>query len=215
RPQFLLPVKALSDRCRNLFRQTLQEQMPEALAQLPPQVWKQRWVVHSAAVGSGQNALGYLSRYVFKTATGNRQLELLPNGRLRWPFRQSGTGAWRSIELEPLEFIRRFLQHVLPANFHRVRRFGWLHPAARARLNRVRALLKTPPRLAAAEQAAWQPPAPSQQPHPLTAPAATASIPARLSCPRCSKPLVLVGHWRPGQDWRGLLVGAPAGGQRT
>ena len=161
RPKFLLPVKALSDRCRTLFRQALEKQMPEALADLPPKVWQQRWVVHSAAVGSGQNALRYLSRYVFKTATGNRPLQLLPNGRLRWPFRHSGTGAWRHIDLEPFEFLRRFLQHVLPAGFHRVRRFGWLHPGGRAKLNRVRALLQIPPLLSAAEQAAWQPPAPA------------------------------------------------------
>lgn len=114
RPQFLLPVKALSDRCRNLFREALQKQMPQALAELPPQVWEQRWVVHSAAVGSGQNALRYLSRYVFKTATGNRQLQLLPNGRLRWPFRHSGTGGWRHIELEPGAVIEKgALAHAL------------------------------------------------------------------------------------------------------
>jgi len=212
RPQFLLPVKALSDRCRTLFREALQKQQPEALAHLPPRVWQQRWVVHSAATGTGQEALRYLSRYVFKTATGNRRLELLPNGRLRWPFRHSGTGSWRSIQLEPFEFIRRFLQHVLPAHFHRVRRYGWLHPAARVKLNRVRALLKTAPRLSAAEQAAWQPPIPSPPSHPSTAaPAATVPTPTRLSCPRCDGPLVLVGRWRPKQDWRELLVRAAAG----
>lgn len=211
RPRFLLPVKALSDRTRTLFHQGLQKQMPGALAQLPPQVWRQRWVVHSAATGRGQEALRYLSRYVFKTATGNRQLQLLPHGKLRWPFRHSGTGAWRHIELEPFEFIRRFLQHVLPANFHRVRRFGWLHPSARVRLNRVRALLKTPPRLSAAEQATWQPPAPAPPTAPLTAP----PTPAPLPCPHCGQALVLVGHWRPGQNWRELLVGAPASAERT
>lgn len=193
RPQFLLPVKALSDRCRTLFRQALQEQVPEALAQLPPQVWKQRWVVHSAAVGSGQDALRYLSRYVFKTATGNRQLQLLPNGRLRWPFRQSGTGVWRHIELEPFEFIRRFLQHVLPPNFHRVRRFGWLHPAGRASFKRVRALLKTPPLLSAAEQATWQVSPATLTPQPQT------PDPAALYCPRCGHTLQLIAHWNPDQ----------------
>jgi len=66
RPRFLLPVKALSDRCRTLFREALQKQLPEALADLPPEVWQQRWVVHSAATGSGQNALRYLSRYELK-----------------------------------------------------------------------------------------------------------------------------------------------------
>jgi hypothetical protein len=204
RPQFLLPVKALSDRCRNLFRQALPKAAPQVLAELPPQVWKQRWVVHSAAVGSGQNALRYLSRYVFKTATGNRQLQLLPNGRLRWPFRHSGTGAWRHIEVEPFEFIRRFLQHVLPPSFHRVRRFGWLHPAGRANLKRVRALLKIPPLLSAAEQAAWQvPPA-----NALTGPAPVSPPPlpkpATLYCPRCGQALLLLGQSHPQQ--RGSTV---------
>jgi hypothetical protein len=201
RPQFLLPVKALSDRCRTLFRKALQKQKPEALADLPAQVWKQRWVVHSAAVGSGQNALRYLSRYVFKTATGNRRLQLLPNGRLRWPFRHSGTGAGHHIELEPFEFIRRFLQHILPPGFHRIRRFGWLHPAGRSKLKRVRALLKIPPLLSAAEQAAWQQ-VPATSP-PTNAPAAPPPQwpkPGALFCSRCGQALLLIGQWRPEQS---------------
>jgi hypothetical protein len=210
RPKFLLPVKALSDRCRTLFHEGLQSQMPEALATLPPSVWKQRWVVHSAAVGSGQNALRYLSRYVFKTATGNRQLQLLSNGKLRWPFRHSGTGAWQHMELAPFEFIRRLLQHVLPPSFHRVRRFGWLHPASRARLKRVRGLLKMSPLLSAAEQATWQVPAPAG---PLTGPAPASSPqppkPAALCCPHCRQPLLQIGQWPPQRH------GAIAAVQRT
>ena len=210
RPNFLLPVKALSDRCRTLFREALQKQQPAALAELPPQVWQQRWVVHSAAAGSGQNALRYLSRYVFKTAAGNRQLQLLPNGRLRWPFRHSGTGAWRHIELAPFEFLRRFLQHVLPAHYHRVRRFGWLHPAGRAKLKRVRALLKTAPLLSAAEQAAWQvPPAGAPSTVAVAPQAPPLPKPGALYCPRCGQALVRVGQWPPAQN-RG-----PAAVQRT
>jgi hypothetical protein len=193
RPNFLLPVKALSDRCRTLFKEALQARMPEALAELPAKVWAQRWVVHSAAVGSGQKALNYLSRYVFKTATGNRQLHVLPNGRLRWPFRQSGTGIWRQIELEPFEFLRRFLQHVLPASFHRVRRFGWLHPGGRAKLKRVRALLKISPVLSTAEQALWQPPALAQT-TPASANQSDALKPAPLLCPHCGSKLVIIGN---------------------
>jgi hypothetical protein len=196
RPRFLLPVKALSDRCRNLFREALQQQMPEALAELSPKVWQQRWVVHSLPTGSGQNALRYLSRYVFKTATGNRQLQLLPNGRLRWPFRHSGTGAWQHIDLEPFEFLRRFLQHVLPPSFHRVRRFGWLHPGGRAKLKRVRALLKTAPLLSAAEQAAWQVPAANT----TAAPQPQLPRAGALYCPRCGQPLRLIGQWHPEQN---------------
>jgi len=205
RPKFLLPVKALSDRCRTLFAEALQKRMPEALADLPAKVWTQRWVVHSAAVGSGQKALSYLSRYVFKTATGNRQLRLLPNGRLLWPFRQSATGTWRHIELEPFEFLRRFLQHVLPASFHRVRRFGWLHPGARAKLKRVRALLKIPPLLSPAEQAAWAPPAPNPQSSPVAAAQTDVLKPAPLRCPLCGSKLVMIAQWRPEQCPRASL----------
>jgi hypothetical protein len=210
RPKFLLPVKALSDRCRTLFREALQKRMPRALADLPTKVWTQRWVVHSAAVGSGQKALGYLSRYVFKTATGNRQLQLLPNGRLRWPFRQSGTGKWQQIQLEPFEFLRRFLQHVLPSSFHRVRRFGWLHPGARAKLKRVRALLKMSPLLSTAEQNLWQPTAPAQT-TPASANPADALRPTPLCCPHCGSKLIMIAQWRPGQNARATLPS----GQRT
>jgi hypothetical protein len=148
KPNFLLPVKALSDRCRTLFRQRLEQEAPEALRQIVACVWKQRWVVHSAAVGSGRHALGYLSRYVFKTATGNRVLPVQPDGRLRWRYRESTTGVWRHVDLEPFELIRRFLQHVLPRGFHRVRRYGWWHPGGRVKLNRVRALLHQAPQCA-------------------------------------------------------------------
>jgi hypothetical protein len=173
-------------------------------------------VVHSAATGSGQNALRYLSRYVFKTATGNRPLQLLPNGRLRWPFRHSGTGTWQSIDLQPFEFLRRFLQHVLPGGFHRVRRFGWLHPGGRAKLKRVCALLKIPPRLSVAEQAAWQPPAPSQasRPAPVPQPDAPPAL-AALRCPHCGHTLVLGCQWRPGQNWRALIPNPALGVPRT
>lgn len=128
RQKFLLPVKALSDRCRTLFRQHLQRRHPEALDQIPARVWRQRWVTHSAAVGAGEPALRYLGRYVFKTATGNRRLAALADGKRRWPYRDSTTRQWRHVALDPQELIRRFLQHVLPAGFHRVRRFGWWHP---------------------------------------------------------------------------------------
>ena len=140
-----------------------------------------------------------------KRLGANRQLQLLPHGRLRWPFRHSGTGTWQSIDLQPFEFLRRFLQHVLPSGFHRVRRFGWLHPGGRAKLKRVRALLKIPPLLSAAEQAAWQPPAQCPGASPTPAPQPDALPAATLRCPHCGHPLVLVSQWRPGQNGRPLL----------
>jgi hypothetical protein len=194
RKNFLVHVHPLADHFRTLFRQALERQAPEAIQTLPDRVWNRRWVVHCLPVGSGEPALRYLSRYVFKTATGDRDIPLLPDGRVRWRYRDSATGRWQHIDLEPFELIRRFLQHVLPAGFHRVRRFGWLHPAARIKLNRVRALLAQAPVLSDAERAAWQPPEEeSEPPEPLLAPG---NAPV---CPRCQRPMTRIGSWRPAE----------------
>jgi hypothetical protein len=148
-------------------------------------------------VGSGENALRYLARYVFKTATGNRLLTQLPDGRIRWPYRDSRTGRETTLTLAPEEWLRRFLQHVLPSGFTRVRTFGWLHPAAKARLNRVRALLGRAPVLTAKERQTWHP---TEDPKdPAEPPTTESPTPAPLRegprCPRCQRPMQLVGEW--------------------
>ena len=195
RHRFLFPVKVLALRYRTLFRQALAAADPKALEALPTKVWKQRWVVHCAPAGSGANALSYLARYVFKTATGNRILQLLPDGRLCWPYRDSQTGQSRQVRLQPLEFLRRFLEHVLPQGFHRVRLFGWFHPAARLAFNRVRALLQQEPLLTAAQRRSWLNKEETLSPgQPLDAPRQPAV------CPRCRGPLLCLGSWRPGQS---------------
>jgi len=193
--KFLLPVYPLSDHFRHLFYQALQKHHSPALCRLSRKIWKQRWVVHSQPVGSGRQALHYLSRYIFKTATGNRRLQLLPDERVRWPYRDSATGQAAHQDLTPQELLRRFLQHVLPGGYHRVRVFGWFHPAARQKLNRVRALLKQSPILTQAQRDAWQP---SPEVCEAVEPAEN-KPPPPPQCPHCEKPMVLVASWRAGQ----------------
>lgn len=193
RPQFLLPEKPLAAHFRTLFRQHLERLAPEALDQLPRKIWKQNWGVDCAAAGSGENALAYLARYVFKTATGNRPLQALPSGQILWPYRDSNSGQHKTIPLNPTELIRRFLQHVLPRSFCRVRLFGWLHPAAKIRSNRVRALLKQAPILTAQERKAWlqlQDPPVDFEAGKLSPEAALSSQPL---CRCCGKPMLLLG----------------------
>ena len=192
RPNYLLPVKALGARCRTLFQFQLQNEHPTLFAQVPSTVWQRHWNVDSRPAGSGENALRYLARYVFKTATSNRKVQLLPEGKVLWSYRDSKTGKPASLRLEPLDFMARFLQHILPRSFARVRTFGWLHPAAKVRLNRVRALLRQQPLLTPAEQQAWSCPA---QP-PATSPDATAPVCSAPLCPRCQKLMRLVASWR-------------------
>jgi len=194
-PKFLLPVKPLGAHFRTLFKTRLQTEHPELFALVPAKVWQRHWIVDSRPSGSGQNALGYLSRYVFKTATSNRVVPQLLDGRLRWDYRESKTGRMASIRLEPLEFICRFLQHILPRGFARVRTFGWLHPAAKVRANRVRALLSQNPVLTPAEKQTWQPPPDPddlEKPPPQNIPACLAPL-----CPHCQKAMQLVGSWHP------------------
>ncbi len=196
RHRFLLPLRPLGARYRHRFREGLQAEHPELLGQIPAKVWKRGWNVDVRPAGSGENALRYLSRYVFKTATGNRHVEWLPDGKVRWPYRESQTGRQTSIDLAPLDWMSRFLQHILPAGFARVRTFGWLHPAAKVRCNRVRALLKEHPLLTQAELDTWKPP-----PSPEVPPAQSASDevlpvdPPAIKCPRCGKPMSFVAEW--------------------
>ena len=204
---YLFHVKALGAHFRTLFQQNLRRAHPEWLAEIPARVWRQPWVVHCQPAGSGANALRYLARYIFKTATVNRTVSLLPNGKVRWPYRDSKTGQPRQVELEPDALISRFLQHVLPPGYSRVRYFGWLHPAAKVRGNRVRALLQQRPHLTPAELHAWQPPTDDEESLPDGEPTAAPS-PAPL-CPRCQTPMVLIGRWRPGLPPPPLPLGRP------
>jgi len=196
--KFLLPVKPLGQRFRALFKKALARHHPQALAQLPPKVWKQNWVVHTQPVGSGHHALAYLSRYLFKTATGDRPLIERSDGKILWPYRQSRTGQLRHLPLAPFELTRRFLQHVLPRGYTRVRCFGWFHPAARIRLNRVRALLKQQPVLTPAQREAWQGPEPWEPPETHSTPSSPTPD-ARPLCRRCQLPMECRTTWRPGQ----------------
>lgn len=194
---YLLAVKALSLRFRTLMRAALEGEDPPAMQRIPARVWKQKWWVYSKAVGGGQHALRYLSRYIFKTATGDRRVAVRPEGKVRWPYRESNTGRPQHVDLEPTELIRRFLQHVLPKGYTRVRSFGWLHPAAKIKLNRVRALLRQKPVLTQAEMEAWQ--TPDQWPEP---PLPEEESPAQSApyCRQCQVLMRCLGRWRPGND---------------
>lgn len=200
--KFFLHHVALGLRCRSLFKQRLLKQHPDLFQQLPSPVWKTPWNVGVQNAGSGHNALRYLARYVFKTATGNRLVPELPDGRLRWTYRDSRTRQNAQVHLQPQDFMARFLQHILPPHFARVRTFGFFHPAAKVRLNRVRALLHQKPFLTPAEKDTWQPPeeASAPPPHPPAGPQPSTINPQLPLCPRCHKAMLRLGSWRTPQD---------------
>ena len=141
RSNFLLPVKALSVIFRAKFRDELKKENPVLFNSIPSKVWCKDWVVNSIAVGKGEKALKYLAQYIFRIAISNSRIITLENGKVAFKYKESKTKLWKIITLEVEEFIRRFLQHVLPGGFVKVRYYGLFAVANRALLSKAREML--------------------------------------------------------------------------
>lgn len=98
-------------------------------------------MVHCQPVGSGVAALKYLAPYIFRVALSNRRLHKLAGGQVTYSYRESGSGDARFRTLGAEEFIRRFLQHVLPKGFVKLRYYGIFSSGKRCLLTAVRMLL--------------------------------------------------------------------------
>ena len=129
---FLLPVKALSRLFRAEFQRLLRGS--ETYKQIPEAVWSEPWVVHSKSVGNGQTALKYLAPYIFRVALSNRRLVKMEDGRVTFRYIEARTHKTCFCTLPVDAFLQRFLQHVLPKGFVKVRYYGLFAPAHRAQL---------------------------------------------------------------------------------
>jgi hypothetical protein len=175
RKNFLLPVKALSKLFRAKFRDALRKS--NDLASIPPSVWEQDWVAHCKPVGDGRTALKYLAPYIFRVALSNRRIVKVENGQVTFQYRASGTGETQFCTLPAEKFIHRFLQHVLPKSFVKVRYYGLFSPAHRQQLEMLRAQLAAPPA---------DSPSPTEQVNSNTLPDSSASPSSRsVRCPAC------------------------------
>jgi Putative transposase len=117
---------------------------------------KKNWVVYAKPPFAGPAAvLAYLARYTHRVAISNRRLISLDESGVTFrykDYRRDGAERYRTMTLGADEFIRRFLLHVLPKGFHRIRHYGLLASASRkANVARVRQLLAVPPAVEPAE----------------------------------------------------------------
>src|SRR5712691_413341 len=155
-----------------------------------------KWVVYCKAPFAGpEQVLRYLSRYTHRVAISNRRLIAADDGAIafRWKdYRVNGPGRWKTMRLHPHEFIRRFLMHVLPKGFHRIRHYGLLANANRAEnIAKARAILNVAPPAAAPQE---QPDIATDTPRVLPCP-----------CPRCGGRMIVIEvfargcepRWRP------------------
>jgi hypothetical protein len=139
RADFLVPAKALSIVFRAKFRDILRR---EGLLNLvDPTVWSRNWVVHSQAAGDGRQSLRYLAPYVFRVAIGDHRIVSCDDGKVTFAYRRVGSNRARKMTLDAMEFLRRFLQHVLPTGFQKVRHYGFLSPNSGTSLEAVRWLI--------------------------------------------------------------------------
>src|ERR1700686_5420974 len=116
-----------------------------------------KWVVYSKAQFAGpQQVLRYLSRYTHRVVNSNRRLVAADDGGIafRWKdYRINGPARWKTMRLHPHEFIRRFMMHVLPKGFHRIRHYGLFANSNRAEsIATARALLNVAPPAAAPQE---------------------------------------------------------------
>jgi len=195
RPGFFLPVRVLS----RLFRRRFLEELahahrsgrlkffgeykgladPAVFAQWLAPLRACEWVVYAKRPFAGPEAvLAYLSRYTHRVAISNQRLIALDERGVtfRWKdYRASGRTRHKTMTLEPQEFMRRFLLHVLPGGFHRIRHYGLLaNPVRRHNLARIRALLHAAPITGASDE-------------PTPAPGAPTFI-----CRHCGAPMIII-----------------------
>jgi len=119
------------------FRQHMRRLLEQNQWQVDPVVWTKDWGVHIQPAGSGVAALKYLGAYVARTAISDRRM-LSQNATsvcFHWKDR-SDHNRTKTLELPGVEFVRRYLRHVLPRGLRSVRYYGFCHPAAKA--NRLR-----------------------------------------------------------------------------
>jgi hypothetical protein len=177
--RFLVPGYALSKIFRAKVRDALDRE--DLLPQVDPGVFRKSWNVHLEHAGNGQHAAEYLSRYAHRVALTNDRIEAFEHGRVTFRYIDSRTHQTRRLTLPVQAFIARFLQHVLPKGFQKIRGYGLFRPAATSRRERARQLLQQDPALAPPS-----PTAPEATPPPAAETPTLDASRLRL-CPACCR----------------------------
>ena len=166
--RFLVHVKPLAKLVCGKVRAALRQWGLERA--VPSTTWHTPVVVECRPVGSGQAALKYLAPYIFRVALSNNRIVRVANDQVTFRYRVGVTKQTTTCTLPAEAFIGRFLQHVVPKGFVKVRYFGLFSPGKRRLLAHVRALL-------AMAEAGDPAPAPSAAVEP--------DMPVVVRCPAC------------------------------
>ena len=137
-PAYLVYLKPL----QSAFRQHFYRLLKEHDWQVDPVVWNKDWGVHIQAAGAGRSALKYLGTYVARTAINDARLVNVTNQAVTFRWKNRARENRRELStITGVEFVGRYLRHVLPRGLRSIRYYGFCHPAAKA--NRMRIQLHT------------------------------------------------------------------------
>lgn len=166
-PQFVFPVHALSTVFRGKFMAALQAAHERGeIANDPDRAnvdWAKRqqalyrhdWVVYAKTpMGGPAQVLEYLARYTHRTAISNERIVNIAAAQVALKVRADDQGGKRRVKLDGVEFVRRFLLHVLPSGLKRIRHYGLLAPSKAQSLAQARAQMQMPPITAVALESA-------------------------------------------------------------
>jgi hypothetical protein len=171
---FFVHVKPLAALFRAKLRAALRQ--TALWAEIPTAAWQQPWVVDCRSVGTARAALKYLAPYIFRVALSNNRIVRVVDDQVtfRYTIGESGQTAYCTLPVQ--EFLRRFLQHILPKGFVKVRYYGLFRLGRRRSLSRLRSQLRLPQHIV--DQTA-------------PAPAASDGNTRVVICPSCGQPMLL------------------------
>jgi Putative transposase/Transposase zinc-binding domain len=193
-PKFFLPVDVLAEVFRGKFTEALKQIFaqgqlgfhgslkplgrPKVFAQLVQQTFRKKWVVYcKRPFGGAEQALRYLGRYTHRVAISNHRLTAFENDQVTFRWRDSAhKNKQRLMSLHVTEFLRRFLLHVLPPRFVRIRYFGFLSTRNRSTLLPLCFRLLEEPTVTST---------------PVTPSVAHRHPPVTWSCPQCQEPMLI------------------------
>jgi Putative transposase/Transposase zinc-binding domain len=141
---FLVPYGSLAKMFRGKLIASLKRQLPDV--QIPYSVWDKPWVVDVKPVlCNPEVVVKYLARYIAKIAIDNCRLIRFKNDLVTFQYRSNKDAQSQEMTLNVFEFIRRYLQHVLPKAFVKIRYYGILHQSQRKLLSKTKQLTNTRP----------------------------------------------------------------------
>jgi hypothetical protein len=181
-----MPGRVLSP----VFRAKLRDGLKAAglYESVPKRAWKQNWVVHLKHAGTGDALIEYLSRYLFRPPISNQSIERFEAGRVTFRYRDGQSGHRKCCTVTSEEFIRRFLTHVLPRGFTRLRHYGCFSPGSAKRLAVARGLLERLQGTAKADEISPDPldlPSIAQRVDPVDPQERASTKPPERRCPLC------------------------------